>query len=157
MDKKDYNDISIDIDLINGAYGTTDYFDYQDSASSTDLDAININDWGFDMSSYTITSGAVGAAGDSSIYIDTSSYPSWTTSVGTGIQIEEGHDLTIGDRSLSKFMDQVEERLGILRPNKGLESRWDQLKELRRQYQELEKDLLEKEKIMDILKDNYER
>jgi predicted nuclease with TOPRIM domain len=54
-------------------------------------------------------------------------------------------------------MDQVEERLGILRPNEGLESRWEQLKELRRQYQELEKDLLEKEKIMDILKDTYER
>jgi hypothetical protein len=81
----------------------------------------------------------------------------WTTTIANGVHIEEGSDLTIGDRSLVKFMDQVEERLGILRPNEGLESRWDQLKELRRQYQELEKDLLEKEKIMDILKDNHER
>ena len=156
MDEKDYSDISIDIDLINGAYGTTDYFDYQDSISSTDLDAININDWGFDMSSYTITSSGAGSSG---IYIDgaATTSASWATSVGTGIQIEKGHDLTIGDRSLSEFMDQVEERLGILRPNEGLENRWDQLKELRRQYQELEKDLLEKEKIMNILKDNHGR
>lgn len=81
----------------------------------------------------------------------------WTNTIANGLHIEEGSDLTIGDRSLLTFMDQVEERLAILRPNEGLESRWEQLKELRRQYQELEKDLLEKEKIMDILKDKNER
>jgi hypothetical protein len=81
----------------------------------------------------------------------------WTNTMAKGVHIEEGSDLTIGDRSLLTFMDQVEERLGILRPNEGLESRWEQLKELRRQYQELEKDLLEKEKIMNILKDKNER
>ena len=81
----------------------------------------------------------------------------WSNTIAKGLHIEEGSDLTIGDRSLLTFMDQVEERLGILRPNEGLESRWEQLKELRRQYQELEKDLLEKEKIMDILKDTHER
>jgi hypothetical protein len=86
-----------------------------------------------------------------------SSSSAWTTNASTGVNIAEGCDLTIGDRSLSKFMDQVEERLAILRPNEGLESRWEQLKELRRQYHELEKDLLEKEKIMDILKDTHGR
>jgi hypothetical protein len=47
----------------------------------------------------------------------------------------------------------MEERLAILRPNPTLEDRWEQLKELRRQYVEMEKDLLEKEKLMKILKE----
>jgi hypothetical protein len=42
--------------------------------------------------------------------------------------------------------------LGILRPNEELESRWDQLKELRKQYVALEKDLIEKEKMWELLK-----
>lgn len=70
-----------------------------------------------------------------------------------GVHIKEGADLTIGGASLSDFMRKVEDRLGILRPNEGLEERWEELKNLRRQYEALEKDLLEKEKIMEILKD----
>ena len=103
-------------------------------------------------SSITISGGA-GTSGSTMSYNNAM----WTNKMSGGVHIEDGCDLTLGDRSLIKFMDQVEERLGILRPNEGLESRWEQLKELRRQYQELEKDLLEKEKIMDILKDNHER
>jgi hypothetical protein len=53
---------------------------------------------------------------------------------------------------LSDAIEKIEERLGILNPNPALEDRWDKLKELRKQYMELEKDLLEKEKIMEILK-----
>jgi hypothetical protein len=70
-----------------------------------------------------------------------------------GMQIKEGGDIKIGGKSLSEAIDKIEERLGILNPNPELEERWDQLKELRKQYQELEKDLLEKEKIMKILKE----
>jgi hypothetical protein len=54
---------------------------------------------------------------------------------------------------LSKSIDAIEERLGILNPNPELEERWDQLKVLRKQYIDLEKDLLEKEKLMKILKE----
>jgi hypothetical protein len=149
MDEKDC-DITIDIDLINEAYSIPNYSDYQ----NTNLDASTSYSWGHDTSSYISTVGPSGPVGSSDSYITTSAIGSWGH---TGVHIEEGADLTIGYRSLSKFMDQVEERLGILRPNVGLEGRWEQLKELRRQYQELEKDLLEKEKIMDILKDTHER
>jgi hypothetical protein len=55
---------------------------------------------------------------------------------------------------MKEFMTKMEERLSILVPNPGLEDRWEQLKELRTQYLELEKDLLEKEKIMKILKES---
>jgi hypothetical protein len=71
-----------------------------------------------------------------------------------GMTLQESCDIKIGDRSLKDFMDSVEQRLGILRPNPDLEEKWDQLKELRNKYKELEKDILEKEKIMKILKDN---
>ena len=70
-----------------------------------------------------------------------------------GINIKEGGDIKIGGKSLSDAIEKIEERLGILNPNPELEERWDQLKELRKQYIELEKDILEKEKIMKILKE----
>jgi hypothetical protein len=69
-----------------------------------------------------------------------------------GVSIREGADLVVNGRSLTKFMEGVEEHLAVLSPNPALEERWDKLKELRRQYIEMEKDILEKEKIMKILK-----
>jgi hypothetical protein len=70
-----------------------------------------------------------------------------------GLTMADGTDITIGGKSLTKAIEQIEERLGILHPNPELEDRWEQLKELRRQYIEMEKDLLEKEKLMKILKE----
>ena len=59
--------------------------------------------------------------------------------------------IKIGDRDLGATLNKIEERLAILHTNKDLESRWDQLRELRRQYIELETELLEREKIYNIL------
>jgi hypothetical protein len=70
-----------------------------------------------------------------------------------GLTMAEGTDITVGGKSLTKAIEQIEERLGILHPNPELEERWDQLKELRKQYIEMEKDLLEKDKLMKILKE----
>lgn len=70
-----------------------------------------------------------------------------------GLTMKEGADIKIGGKSLTEAIEKIEERLGILNPNTELEERWDKLKELRKQYLELEKDLLEKEKIMKILKE----
>jgi len=71
-----------------------------------------------------------------------------------GIKIEESADLQIGDRSLKKFMAQVEERLNILHPSPELEERWNELAELGKRYRELEAEILEKEKVWKILKDD---
>lgn len=46
---------------------------------------------------------------------------------------------------------KIEQRLGILRPNVELEDRWEELKQLGDRYRELEKELLGKEKIWDII------
>jgi len=71
-----------------------------------------------------------------------------------GISVDAEADIKVGERSLKDFMDRVEDRLAILHPNAALEERWESLKDLRRQYEALEKDILEKEKIMKILKEH---
>jgi len=83
---------------------------------------------------------------------------SWSNSANVnidtdGISIKEGGDIKIAGKSLSDAIEKIEARLGILNPNPELEDRWDQLKVLRKQYMDLEKDLLEKEKLMKILKE----
>jgi hypothetical protein len=137
---------------------------------------------GAGQSSYTLNTGAGigGSSGIDTITIDSSLYSSgsltsaststmtwnpmvnhnWTTGTNTavnistdGITMQPGTDINVGGRSLMNAIDKMEERLGILNPNPELEDRWDQLKELRKQYIELEKDLLEKEKLMKILKE----
>jgi hypothetical protein len=70
-----------------------------------------------------------------------------------GLTMKKGADIKIGGKSLCEAIEKIEERLGILKPNPELESRWDQLRELRNQYIEMERDLLEKEKLMKILKE----
>jgi hypothetical protein len=70
-----------------------------------------------------------------------------------GMKIKEGGDITIGGKSLSEAIEKIEERLCILNHNPALEERWDKLKDLRKQYMEMEKDILEKEKLMKIQKE----
>ena len=84
----------------------------------------------------------IGGNGSNNVHID-----------ADGLTLKQGADIKIGGKSLCEAIEKIEERLGILKPNSELESRWDQLRELRKQYIELEKDLLEKEKIMKILKE----
>jgi hypothetical protein len=83
---------------------------------------------------------------------------SWNTGTvvniaADGLTMKKGADIKIGGKSLTEAIEKIEERLGILHPNSELEERWSTLKELRKQYMELEKDILEKEKIMKILKE----
>lgn len=100
------------------------------------------------------------AASTDSITIDSGSYE-WnisnpvmtTTRFDCDVKINESNDLRIGDRSLKQFMEKVEERLNILRPNLELEDKWNELAELGERYRKLETEILEKEKIWTILKD----
>ena len=84
----------------------------------------------------------IGSTGSTSVHID-----------ADGLTMKQGADIKIGGKSLCEAIEKIEERLGILKPNPELESRWDKLKELREQYMEMERDILEKEKIMKILKE----
>lgn len=61
-------------------------------------------------------------------------------------------DVKIKGKSLVDMLEKIEEKLAILRPNEELEEKWDELRELRNRYKELEKEIIEKEKMWDILK-----
>jgi len=54
-------------------------------------------------------------------------------------------DIRINGVSLTETLQGIQDRLEILRPNPKLESRWQQLRDLREQYQALEQELQEKE------------
>jgi hypothetical protein len=105
-----------------------------------------------------INSGSSGqflvSTGTSPVWADTISVSSHQTP-GTlkvlGDAEFEG-EVKINGKSLDKTLTKIEERLAILHPNEKLEEKWVKLRELRKQYQELEADILEKEKIVEILK-----
>ena len=61
-------------------------------------------------------------------------------------------DIKLKGKSLDETLTRIEQRLAILHVNTRLEKKWEKLKELGDQYRELEADILEKEKIVEILK-----
>jgi hypothetical protein len=61
-------------------------------------------------------------------------------------------DIKLKGKSLDETLTRIEQRLAILYVNTRLEKKWEKLKELGDQYRELEADILEKEKIVEILK-----
>lgn len=68
-----------------------------------------------------------------------------------GDAVFEGN-ITWQDRDMREWFENVESRLAILRPNPDLEREWSELAELRQRYVELERRLLEKQQVFDILK-----
>ena len=64
-------------------------------------------------------------------------------------------DITVKGRSLTETLERIEERLAILVPNVRLEQDWKELQNLRQQYVELERKLLEQQRVFDILKKSY--
>jgi hypothetical protein len=103
------------IDISTGAIGAV-------GASDT----IDISPYAFNWNSsaYTISAGSTG---------------SYYTSTGfKGIEIEDGADIKIGERSLSEFMDRVESRLAILQPKPELLEKFEALQKAYDQYKLLE-------------------
>lgn len=149
---------TITLDL--GGYGAA-----QSTWGSAPLTAISIDDILPTASvtlpsTYSITNGGTGTTTVPLTWTTTGTGYTYSNPYGNnvhinadGLTMKEGADIKIGGKSLTEAIEKIEERLGILNPNPELEDRWEQLKELRKQYIELEKDLLEKEKIMKILKE----
>ena len=99
---------------------------------------------------YTYTTTGTGAGVVTSPWIATGTNASNTLSVHGDAEFDG--DITVKGRSLAEFMESVEHRLRILRPNPDLEAEWDQLRALGEQYRELEKQLKEKSCMWDTLK-----
>lgn len=69
-----------------------------------------------------------------------------------GIKMEEGSDIKIGDFSLKESLNRIEERLNLLTTNQKLEAEWEELRKLGEQYRLLEKDIVNKMQVWDLLK-----
>ena len=61
-------------------------------------------------------------------------------------------NITWQDRDMREWFEAVESRLAILHPNPELEKDWEKLAQLRMQYVELERKLLDQQRVFDILK-----
>ena len=107
----------------------------------------------------------VGSGGTGYVYTTTTTAPTidpysdviiGNSGSGTKLQVkgdaEFDGDIKLKGKSLDKTLTRIEERLAILYPNERLEKKWEKLRELRKQYMELEADIIEKEKIVEILK-----
>ena len=106
---------------------------------------------------YTITSGTSGQT-------LTSNGTGWNWNTiaadpnlqGSSLQVKgdanfEG-DVKIKGKSIADSLERIEAQLAILRPNEELEEKWEQLRGLRKAYMELEAEIIEKQKMWDILK-----
>ncbi len=130
---------------------------YEDDAGcmidlSTSLNTMPIN------SVYTITSGAAGqmltagangTTGWATISADSNLQGS-TLNVKGDAKFDG--DLIVKGKSINDSLERIEERLAILRPNEELEAKWENLRGLRKAYMELEAEIIEKEKVWNILK-----
>jgi hypothetical protein len=123
--------------------------------STIDMNTITIPSYsGITTGSYTLGTGSNYGWTNANYTIAASGTSEGNVNISSnGITMKESTDIKLGERSLKDFMDRVEEHLAILKPAPELEDKWDQLKALRNQYEALKADILEKEKIMKILKD----
>jgi hypothetical protein len=141
-----------DSTVVLGSYGAAQPT-YTISGCGTDTITLDPN-WNM-SSSVTVPNGGYTLASGTSTVTSWSAYNygPGVSITQDGITMKDGNDIKIGGKSLTEAIDKIEERLGILHPNPELEDRWEQLKALRKQYNDLEKELLEKEKMWKILKE----
>ena len=147
--------------IISGSSDTTVTLDLPDYGAAQGVytidtsDSITLGNIDWNTLNTTMTTGTDTLTWSDSTYTTGYGYNPANVNINSdGITMQQDSDLKIGDRSLKDFMDKVEDQLAILRPAPELEEKWDQLKELRRQYEECKQDILEKEKIMKILKED---
>jgi hypothetical protein len=108
-------------------------------------------------STLSVFTGGTGGSGGTSYTVDNKWTTAGTTNIQSSLRVNgdanfDG-DITVKGRSLTQTLEKIEERLAILPPpNPELERDWSELAKLRHQYVELERELLEKQRVFDILK-----
>ena len=82
-----------------------------------------------------------------------SSAPTQTTVKSSQVELKgENADIKINGKSMTAWMERVEQRLNILTPNAELEKEWDDLRRLGERYRKLEKKCKEKALMWETLK-----
>ena len=120
----------------------------------------NQYDWiGSDPNMNKITLSGPASLSNGPIYtISSNTQPVYTinSTVGAGLDVKGdaifGGDIKIKGKSLIDTLNKIEERLAILNPNAALEENWAELKELGNRYRALEKELIKKQEVWEILK-----
>lgn len=107
----------------------------------------------------TYTAGATTPANSVYITNNTGSYTTgipWQNLTNGNLTVNTpavfNDDVIIKGKSILETLKSIEDRLCIFKPNVDLESRWEELRNLRQQYMNLEATLIEREKIYDTLK-----
>ncbi len=97
-------------------------------------------------SPYSIGSGTYGGQGNVAI--------TNTQFEQSGKMVMKGKeaDIEINGKSMSAWMEKVEQRLNILSPNPDMEKEWDELRRLGERYRKLEKKCQEKSQMWEALK-----
>lgn len=104
----------------------------------------------------------IGGSGGTYSILGSSTDYTWNNTINTSnlksarVQIQgdaefEGN-ITWQGRDMREWFESVEARLAILKPNPDLEQEWSELAKLRQRYVELERDILAKQQLFDILK-----
>ena len=87
---------------------------------------------------------------------DNKSLTAGTTQIQSTLRVDGdadfNGDVRVQGQSITEAINKINERLNILVPNEKLEKDWSELAELRMRYVELERELLEKQQVFDILK-----
>ena len=130
---------SANIKKMDGTYYNLD-FDYGDGITVTTPHGTNILDSLSTDSFYNADTFTISSNWDSNNYKDSITLNGKTA---TERKLDE----------LSEWQEEVNKKLAILQPNSALEEQWSELRELRERYVKLEKELIEKNKVWDILKD----
>jgi hypothetical protein len=115
-----------------------------------------------------VSTGGTGGTGSGSSYIwngtttygTTTGYDTSVLTVSAGSQpsLKVSGDAEISgtlkwrNRDMDQWIESVESRLAMLQPNPKLEEEFNKLKDLGDQYRALEREILEKQKVWDILK-----
>lgn len=151
---EDLADMDAALDAYNSSNSTSNWFNnntIQSNSSITFTSGGTIPYITSGGGSASISIGGLAGSGLSS--------SSWDTSYSTSTQVlnvkgaaHVDGDIVLNGKSLSNSIDKIEEKLAILHPNEAMEERWEKLRDLRRQYIEMEKEIVEQEKMWDILK-----
>ena len=133
----------------------------------TSLTSSSLNTWTLPPGNtgiYTVSVGGTGGSGGilgsttgGSINNGTGYNNIWTNDYSSGkVKItgdaEFEGDIKVKGESISDLLKNIQDKLAIFKPNPELEEKWENLRDLARQYKELEADIKEKELIWETLK-----
>ena len=96
----------------------------------------------------------IGAGGPFTFSAGTNNNQPWlNTNASSKIKLDGADaDIEINGISLLKTMQEIQSRLNLLQPNTALEAEWEELRELGKQYRQLEQQIKDKQATWDRLR-----